>query len=138
MTLLTSFSSEHSSKIAYWYWIIVGLTLITIVSVLGISTSGSLALVRNVLGSFFLLFIPGYCLVRALFPSKLKNQSKAGIFDKLTTVALSITLSIIAVSLVGLALNYTSWGITLNTLTFSLSSFTVLVATIAIIRENKN
>ena len=70
------------------------------------------------------LFIPGYALIAALFPG---NEE----IDTLERVALSFGLSIAVVPLLGLALNYTPWGIRLDPIVISLVLFTVLMVIIA-------
>ncbi len=59
---------------------------------------------RIVLAAAFLVFFPGYTLVAALFPRK-------DSLDYLERVTLSLVLSIAVVPLLGMALNYTPWGI---------------------------
>lgn len=66
------------------------------------------------------LFIPGYALIAALFPG---NEE----IDTLERTALSFGLSIAVVPLIGLALNYTPWGIRLDPIVISLVIFTVLM-----------
>ncbi|WAI00695.1 DUF1616 domain-containing protein [Methanogenium organophilum] len=66
------------------------------------------------------LFIPGYALIAALFPG---NEE----IDTLERIALSFGLSIALVPLIGLALNYTPWGIRLDPIVISLVIFTVLM-----------
>ncbi|GAB7016564.1 DUF1616 domain-containing protein [Methanogenium cariaci] len=70
------------------------------------------------------LFIPGYALIAALFPGKEE-------IDTLERVALSFGLSIAVVPLIGLALNYTPWGIRLDPIVLSLSIFTVMMVLVA-------
>jgi uncharacterized membrane protein len=72
---------------------------------------------RTALGLPFILFFPGYTLICALFPKK-KD------LDGVERVALSIGLSLAVVPLIGLALNYTPWGIRLNPILVSLFLFT--------------
>ena len=62
---------------------------------------------RIALGLAFVLFLPGYALVAALFP-------KDGEIDWIERVALAFGLSIAVVPLLGLLLNYTPWGIRLE------------------------
>ena len=70
------------------------------------------------------LFIPGYALIAALFPAK-------GDLDGIERVALSFGLSIAVVPLIGLALNYTPWGIRLDPILASLTLFTIAMTGIA-------
>ncbi len=77
---------------------------------------------RAALGLPFVLFTPGYALILALFPRK-------SALDAIERVALSIGLSFAVVALLGLALNYTSWGIRLWPSVIASGGF-VLVASI--------
>ena len=61
---------------------------------------------RVILGLIFLLFSPGYSLISALFPDKYSISA-------IERLALSFGLSFAMVSLTGLALNYTPFGIRL-------------------------
>jgi uncharacterized membrane protein len=61
---------------------------------------------RIILGLPFILFFPGYMLICALFPRE-KDLDITG------RLALSMGLSIAVTSLIGLALNYTPFGIRL-------------------------
>ncbi len=65
----------------------------------------------------FVLFIPGYVLIAVLFPS---DED----IDLLERIALSFGLSIAVVPLIGLALNYTPFGIRLDPIVTSLALFT--------------
>ncbi len=79
---------------------------------------------RIVLGLPFLLFFPGYALIAALFP----RRNQVGNIER---VALSLGLSIVVVSLIGLILNYTPWGIRLYPIFISLAVFIFLTSLIA-------
>jgi uncharacterized membrane protein len=78
--------------------------------------------VRAFIGLPFILFTPGYALITALFPRKSS-------MDAIERLALSIGLSFAAVALLGLGLNYTSWGITLWSSIIASGSF-IIVSTI--------
>lgn len=71
-----------------------------------------------------ILFIPGYSLIAALFPS---NKD----IDLIERTALSFGLSIAVVPLIGLGLNYTPWGIRLDPIVTSLSLFTIAMLVVA-------
>jgi len=73
---------------------------------------------RIVFGVPVILFIPGYALIAALFPA-------AKDIDGIERIALSFGLSIAVVPLIGLALNYTPWGIRLDPIVISLTIFTL-------------
>lgn len=75
---------------------------------------------RVLMGIPFVLFVPGYALIAALFPKK-------DDIDGIERIALSFGLSIAVVPLTGLALNYTPWGIRLTPVVLSLSLITLLL-----------
>ncbi len=83
---------------------------------------------RIIVGLPFVLLFPGFTLISVLFPRK---ESLGGI----ERLALSFGLSLAVVPLIGLILNYTSWGITLYSVLYSLFGFVVVFAIIAIIRQ---
>ncbi len=79
---------------------------------------------RIILGLPFVLFFPGYTLIAALFPRR-------NALDSIGRVALSFGLSIAAVPLIGLILNYTPWGIRLYPILVSLTIFVVVASIVA-------
>ena len=83
---------------------------------------------RIVLGLPFILFFPGYVLICALFPRE-KD------LDGVERLALSLGLSIAVTPLIGLALNYTPFGIRLYPVTFSLFLFMLLMSAVAVYRR---
>ncbi|MGB9940836.1 DUF1616 domain-containing protein [Methanosarcina sp.] len=108
--------------------IIMGLMLFTGTFVL---TPGlSETMLRNTLGLPFVLFLPGYTLIAALFPAKSD-------LDGIERVALSFGLSIAIVPLIGLGLNYTPWGITTLPILISLSAFIFIMCGLAYLRRAK-
>ncbi len=78
----------------------------------------------------FILFIPGYLLVAALFPAR-------GDLDGIERVALSFGLSIAIVPLLGLALNYTPWGIRLDSIAITLVVFSLAIGLITQFRRRE-
>ena len=70
---------------------------------------------RVVLTLPVILFLPGYCLIAALF-------CKEDDIDLIERIALSFGLSIAVVPLIGLGLNFTPWGIRLDPIVISLTS----------------
>ncbi|MDY0387989.1 MAG: DUF1616 domain-containing protein [Methanolobus sp.] len=84
--------------------------------------------IRIVLGLPMVLFLPGYALIAALFPGK-------DDLDGIERIALSFGLNIAVVPLLGLALNYTPWGIRLVPILVFLTNFIVIMAMVAIFRR---
>lgn len=87
-------------------------------------------ILRIILGIPFVLFCPGYTLMAALFT---KKEGMGGI----ERVALSFGLSIAVVSLIGLILNYTVWGIRLEPILYSVASFILIASIIAWLRRRR-
>ena len=113
---------------AAWYWIIVLLSTATIISVYTIPGDAiPMVYVRYLLGSGFVLFLPGFCLIKALFPKKE--------LDNFERIGLSVGMSLAIVALTSFLLSYTAWGITTTTVTISFTSLTVAFASIALLRE---
>jgi len=90
-------------------------------------------IIRVILGLPFILFIPGYVLIYALFPSKKTDKG----IDVIERIALSFGLSIAVVPLIGLGLNYTPWGIRLEPILISIFIFVIGVGLIAFYRWKK-
>jgi uncharacterized membrane protein/LysM repeat protein len=89
---------------------------------------GEVGPVRIALALPFVLFFPGYALTAVLFPKK-------GDLEPVERVALSFGLSLAVVPLIGLALNYSPWGIRLNSILGSLASLIVVAAAAAAYRR---
>ena len=81
------------------------------------------SLARQILGLVFVLFLPGYVATAALFP---ENEQ----IDGIERVALSFGLSIAIVPLIGLALNFTPYGIRLDPILASVSAFIIVAAVV--------
>ena len=118
------------SSQAYWYWIIIILTLTTALLVFTIPENAfPLVYARYILGLIFVLWLPGYTFIKALFPEKE--------LDSIERAALSIGMSLALVPMIGLLLNYTPWGIRRTPITISLLAVTFTFATAAIIRDQQ-
>ena len=89
--------------------------------------------IRAVLGLPFILFIPGYILIFALFPARKTDRG----IDIMERIALSFGFSIAIVPLIGLVLNYTPWGIRLESILVSISLFIMVMGIIAIYKWKK-
>lgn len=123
---------------AYWYWATVLLAAITTVVTLTIpSDSFPFVYIRYVLGAVFVLYLPGYTFIRALFPRWQTTRHYEGELDYVVRLALSIGLSLALVPIIGLFLNYTSWGITLTPIVLSLLAVTTVFSTVAVAREHQ-
>ena len=135
-----------SSSQARWYWITLALTAATAIVVFTVPEDAfPLAYLRNVLGIIFVLWLPGYAFMKALFPRHLRfTHGQAGSsetsqknLDTIEGIALSIGMSLALVPIVGLLLNYTPWGVNLTPIVLSLVALTTIFATAAVIREHQ-
>jgi uncharacterized membrane protein len=88
------------------------------------------AIARAILGIPIVLFLPGYALIASLFPGK--ND-----LDGIERFALSFGFSIAIVPLIGLGLNFTTFGIRLIPVLLSISFFTLSMCLIAYLRRDK-
>ena len=91
---------------------------------------------RVVLGLPFVLFVPGYALVAALFPEQGSDPTEDDEVDSsgitgLERVALSFGVSIAVVPLVGLVLNFTPFGIRLVPIVVSLTALVLVLTAVA-------
>lgn len=125
MTFNAETTTIHALSFKTWRDIV----LVNIISVLFVFVIAFFqnSVLRIILGLPFILFIPGYVLIRALFVGK-KD------LDWIERLILSLGLSIAVTSLIGLGLNYTSFGIKLYSVTFSLFSFTLLMSGVTVYR----
>jgi len=102
--------------------------------------------VRVVFGLAFVLFVPGYAFIAALFPeagepfdggdaaetpSSEAGSLPTGGIDGIERVALALGLSIAITPLIGLVLNFTPWGIRLVPILVSLSAFSLGATVVA-------
>jgi uncharacterized membrane protein len=107
---------------------------------------------RVVFGLPFVLFIPGYALIAALFPERGSTTeeradadettdsegtvgTESGGIDGIERVALSFGTSIAVVPLLGLVLNFTPWGIRLVPILVAVSGFTVVAVAVGSARR---
>jgi uncharacterized membrane protein len=86
--------------------------------------------IRVLIGLPFILFFPGYALVVILFP---ENRS----LEVIGRMALSAGLSIAVVPLVGYGLNFTSYGIRLEPLMWSLIAVDLVFCTLGLWRRSR-
>ena len=88
------------------------------------------SILRLILVLPLILFIPGYVLLAALFPDSTD-------IDTIERIVLSIGTSIIITPLIGLCLNFTSWGIRLDPIIIFLTAVIVILVIIAGIRRTR-
>lgn len=123
---------------ALWYWVTIAVSTATAAFVFIIPDDFyPWVYIRYVLGTIFVLWLPGYTFIKTLFPVKppIKKSEKG--LDTIERIALSLGMSLALVPIIGLLLNYTPWGIRLTAIVLSLLTLTIVFATAAIIREHQ-
>jgi len=127
-TLPSTLKDYLFSSKATWYWTLIILSLATTTIIFTIPEGAyPIKYVRYLLGSLFVLFLPGYSFIKAIFPTK--------DIDNIERIALSIGMSLALVPITGLLLNYTPWGIRTTSITLSLLALTIILTATAVIRE---
>ncbi len=111
-----------------WFYASLGISFMTVLVIYVVPSQSPLVVLRWILGLVFVLFIPGYVTVEALFP-------KGRELDGIERFALSVGLSLALVPLVGLLLNFTPWGIRLTPIVISLTILTVGLALVGLGRR---
>ncbi len=109
------------------FWIVIALVVATIPAALFIPADHPLVAIRWVLGIIFVLFLSGYALTSALFPT-------GDEIDGIEKIALSFGLSLAVAVFDGLALNFL-WEIRLVPLLVTLSIFTLVMWVIYLFRK---
>ena len=127
----SSLSTYMKSYYSLWFWAVMITTLGTIIAIYLLPQYSPFIYLRYVLGSFFVLYLPGYSLIEAFYP---KKEDLEG----LERLALSIGLSLALVPLIGLILNYTPWGIRLEPVLVSLTIITLALTFVAVFRKVGN
>jgi hypothetical protein len=125
---LSSLAEYLRSPRGAWVLGVALFVLLTLAAVYVLPSSTPIVYVRYMAGSVFILYLPGYSLVEALY-------SKADELDSLERLALSMGLSLAVVPLVGLVLNYTPWGVRMDPVVVSLSLLTLLLVLLSAYRK---
>src|SRR4030042_2660911 len=113
-----------------WFGIIVLFTVLTILFVYVIAVDSPLFVFRFVFSFIFVAFVPGYCLVSALF---LKGNK----LDLIEETWLSVALSFGIAGIAGLFLGLSPIGISVTSITVSLSAIVLVLAAVAFIRKRR-
>jgi len=121
---------EYLGRPDYSLWLYTVSAIIAITAALIFITDAApyLAPARYIFGTIYILYIPGYILVEALYPEERSLKP-------LERVALSIGLSLAIIPLIGLLLNYTPWGIRLGSIVFSTLIYSLSLMIIAAYRK---
>jgi hypothetical protein len=131
-----NFLAYLKTEKTYWYWLTITIAIITAAIVFTIPEDfHPWVYVRNVLGAIFVLWLPGYTFIKALFPAEVPIKTSKESLDTIERIALSLGMSLALVPIVGLLLNYTPWGIRLIPIVLSLFAVVIIFSTAALARE---
>jgi uncharacterized membrane protein len=118
-----------------WYWCVLAIAVLTALVVLVIPENlFYMLLIRNVLGLFLVLYLPGFVLLKNLFPQDVVSKSSPNL-NIIERITLNISLSLAISGITGLALYYTIIGLNLLNVTVCLVVVTVVLSTTALLRE---
>lgn len=109
------------------FWGTLVTTLLAIFTVLALPQQDSWSMARVIVAGAFIIFVPGHCLMHLLFSGKTLT-----IVEKL---ALSIGLSLAIATLVGMVLNYTFLGVTIETVVAIVATFNIALAAVNAYRD---
>ncbi len=119
------------SSRATWFWLLTALITLTVAVISSPIQEPPVTYLRYVLGSFFILYLPGEAAVEALYPRKEE-------LSQLERLAYSLGISLALVPLVGLLLKYIPFGIRLTPLVATLTALTLITSLIALYRKYKS
>ena len=114
------------SPISIWFWELVVATTASIGLVF--ASSGLGLYLRYIFGSLLVLFLPGYSLVGFIY-------SKKEDLDYLTRISVSFVMSLAITTLVGLALNFTPFGITVFAVALGIATITIALLFLTALRK---
>jgi hypothetical protein len=126
------------SREAGWFWVILAFAIASTIAVFTISDNASpIIYVRSTLGVVFVLFLPGFAFMNAMFPARTSARTDESGMGMVEYVALSLVMSLALTAIMGLIMNYSPWGVNLSSVFFSLLGLTLAFATVAIFRVHR-
>jgi len=126
------------SMSAAWYWSTMIIAVVTLAMVFLVPNEAYPAIyLRSILGALFTLFLPGYVLLRTLYPSNVPIQTSNGTLDAVERLVLSLGVNLALVPMVGLILNFTPYGLNSTLITGCLFALIAIFATVALFREHQ-
>jgi hypothetical protein len=109
------------------FWLPMMVTALTLATVYITPQDLPWSTVRIVVGAAFVFLMPGYLLIRLLFPAK--------DMDAIERIALSVGMSLAVTPLIGLLLNYSPWGTSLDPVVVSMSMVSIALASVGTYRR---
>jgi uncharacterized membrane protein len=122
--------TEYLRRLDYTLWLYMVLVMIITTIATIIFDNPWTRPLRWLLGTIFTLFLPGYVTTEALYPDE--NS-----LNNIERIAISIGLSLAITPLIGLLLNYTPWGIKLESILLSQTMYILIILIVAGYRKFK-
>ncbi|HLI46828.1 MAG TPA: DUF1616 domain-containing protein [Geobacterales bacterium] len=123
-----SFMQYLLSSYSQWFLLVVLADFMTLASIYLLPQTFPVILIRYFFSGLFLLYLPGYTLIEALFPKKEDMGS-------IERFALSVSLSLAIAPLIGYIFNFTVWGIRLEPIATALTIWIMCFAILALMRK---
>jgi hypothetical protein len=112
-----------------WFYVAFATSILALLFVYLIPANSPLVALRWVLGTALAVFIPGYVILKALFPGGLND------LDAFIRFGLSVGLSLTIAMLIGLFLSFTPWGIRFTPILLSMTGLTIGLTLFALWRQ---
>jgi uncharacterized membrane protein len=136
LNVKNSFGVYLVSTETIWYWVTIAIGVFASLLFFFISeTAYPLIYIRNIMGFFLVLFLPGYVLVRILFPINVTAKTQNKQIQAIQRVALSLGTSAVLVTIIGLFVYNSPWGLDLSLIIVSLLGLTLVLSTTALVNE---
>lgn len=130
-----SVKDSFFSTAAVWYWLTILLaTFATIAIFLVPEDLYPLIYFRSLFALLLIMFLPGYASMQLFFSKGVPIRTDSATTNTLEYIMLSIGLSLAMSSFLGFLLNYTPFGVRLTSVTLVLLVFTIVLATLAVLR----
>jgi len=111
----------------WWFFLSIILCASAALTVYIVPADSPFLIIRWVLGLLFVIFLPGFVAVQALYPT---GQPRG--IDRL---ALSVGVSLVLDIFAGLVINFASWGLTLVPILCVLTALTICLALLGLARQ---
>lgn len=111
---------------------------VVVAAIVALSRVGEWRALALVVGFPFVVLVPGYALVSALFPRARDTPLQSGASPWISRLGLSVGGSVVAVALVALPLNYTVWGFQRTPVVAGLCLLTLAATAVAWYRRSRH
>jgi Protein of unknown function (DUF1616) len=132
----TNLAAFLKTRQTTWYWATIASAILTLAVIFMIPANlQPWSYLRNILGTVFVLCLPGYAFIKALFPVDMPIKTSSENLALVERFVLSLGMSLVLVPLTALILNYTPWGIGIGPLALSIFALTLVLATAGLVRD---